>query len=325
MRRLCAVLAVALSASANAFASDIQILTDPEGAEVSQGSMHLGSTTKEGLRVLGVEPGMVTFTISKPGFETVTRVISVESSTEPMTILVRLQPTQTPGMAESAPTSPTPTASPAPSPVTPKDAAVPETAPAAKPKGGSNTALIILGGAAVVGGGVAALAGGHGSSTAAPTTTTTVPPTANLANLSATVTSPQQGAILNCNQEAFFTVSLTNTAHALVYITGVRLHQSYVDAACGALPDFTYQVTNSQIGTGTADVLNNQLLSRGGVGCCTPRPGCSGSCHVQFSFTVLTSVGEVTAGFLDYSIVFNGCSVCLSAAEFGAVSCSVKP
>ncbi len=326
MRCLCAVLALTFSGSAPAFASDIQIVTDPEGAEVSQGAMHLGVTTKEGLRIVGVEPGMVTFTISKPGFETVTRVLSVESGTEPITVVVRLQPA-TPGPPEATPTTPSPDASPVPGQGTPKTAATPEPSAEPKQKGSSNTALIILGGAALVGGGVAALTAGHGASTAATTTTTTttVPPTANLANLSATLTSPQQGAILNCNQEAFFTVSLTNTAHALVYVTGVRLHQTYVDAACGAVPDFTYQVTNSQVGTGTADVLNGQLLSRGGVGCCVARPGCGGSCHVQFSFTVLTSVGEVTAGLLDFSIVFNGCSVCLSATGFGATRCLVKP
>ncbi len=325
MRYLRAVLAVALSASAAAFASDIQIVTDPEGADVSQGSMHLGLTTKEGLRVVGVEPGMVTFTISKPGFETVTKVVSVESSAQPMTVLVRLLPAATSGTAEGTSTSPKPPASPAPNPVPSKTAVAPETPPPAKPKGGSNTALIILGGAAVVGGGVAALAAGHGSSTAA-TTTTTLPPTASLANLSATVTSPQEGAVLNCNQPAFFTVSLTNTAHALVFITGVRLHQTSVVGACSALPDFTYPVTNSQVGTGTADVLNGQaFFSGGGVGCCPPGVRCGGSCHVQFSFTVLTSVGEVNAGLIDYSIVFNGCSVCTSAAGFRAVSCPAKP
>jgi hypothetical protein len=322
MRLLCVILAVAMSASAIAFAADIQIMTDPEGAEVSQGSMHLGTTTREGLRVVGVEPGMVSFTISKAGFGTVTRVISVESSTEPMTILVRLQPTQTPGMTESTPTSPTAAASPVPSPVIPKTAAVPETAPAAKPKGGSSTALIILGGAAVVGGGVAALAAGHGSSAAATTTTTTVPPTASLANLSAIATSPQQGTVLNCNQPAFLTVSLTNTARALVFVSGVRIHSTSVVGNCTGGADFTYEVTNSQVGTGTADVLNNQELFNGGVGCCISRPGCSGSCHFQYSFTVLTSVGEVPAGSIDFGVVFDGCSVCRG---FSTASCHAKP
>jgi hypothetical protein len=174
MRWLCAVLAVALSASATAFASDIQIVTDPEGAEVSQGSMRLGTTTKEGLTVVGVEPGMVTFTITKPGFETVTRVVSVDSATTPMTVLVQLRPAATPGTSLTTPASPTPTARPAPSTVAPKAASAPETATAPKQKGGSKTALLIVGGAAVVGGGVA-LAAGKGSSTPSPVAPTPVP------------------------------------------------------------------------------------------------------------------------------------------------------
>ncbi len=318
MRRLCAVLVVTLSASATAFASDIQIVTDPEGAEVTQGSMRLGVTTKEGLRVVGVEPGIVTFTISKPGFETVTKVVSVESATEPITVLVRLRPAATAGTTENPPTPPTPPASTA----TPKTAAVPpETAPA-KQKGGSNTALIILGSAAAVGGGVA-LAAGHGSSP--PTTTTTLPRAATLSDLSAKVTSPQQGAILNCNELAYFTVSLTNSAPALVYITGVRLHITPVAGNCFVGPDYTYPVTNAQVGTGTANVLTNQLLFTGGVGCCRSATGCSGSCNFEYSFTVLTSVGEVSAGNIDFGVVFNRCPVCTFLAGFSAASCPAKP
>ena len=199
-----------------------------------------------------------------------------------------------------------------------------ETTPAPKQKGGSKTALIILGGAAVVGGGVA-LAAGHGSGTTASTTTTTLPRTASLADLSARVTSPQNGAALNCNESAYFTVSLTNAAPALVYITGVRLHTTPVVGGCTGSPDYTYSVTNAQVGTGTANVLTNQSLFTGGVGCCLSNSGCSGSCNFQFSFTVLTSVGEVSAGHIDFGIVFKGCSLCTSFAGFSAASCPAKP
>jgi hypothetical protein len=324
MRRLCAVLAIAFSASAAAFAGDVRILTDPEGAEVAQGSIHLGVTTKEGLRIVGVEPGMVTFTISKPGFETGTRVISVESLTEPMTVLVRLLPAQVRETTQATPTSPEPAASPTPSPVTPKTAGAPETAPAPKPKGGSKTARIILGGAAGFVGGVALAVAINSGATASPTPTT-LPPRASLANLSATVTSPQEGAVLNCNQPAFVTVSLTNTAPALVFVSGVRRHQTSVAGTCGSVPDFTYPVVDSLVGTGSADVLHNQVLFNGTVGCCEPPGGCGGSCNVQFSFTVVTSVGEVNAGLIDYGIVFNGCALCTSFAGFNGAGCPAKP
>lgn len=307
MQRCFAVLAVAFGVSASAFSGDIRILTDPEGAEVSQGSMHLGATTKEGLRVVGVEPGTVTFTISKPGFETVTRVVSVESATEPITVLVRLRPTETRGTTETTPTTPKVAASPA----------------VEKKKGGSKTALIILGGAAAVGGGVAIAAGGSSSSSSPTTTTTTLPPTASLADLSATVSSDQQGRVLNCKDTVFFTVSLTNRAPALVRINGVRRHLSATTCG-GSTADFTYTPTNLAIGTGTADVLNHQEIFRGGVGCCSGSTFCSGACHVQYSFTVLTSVGEVPAGSIDYGIVFDRCVMCSSFEGFGAAMCPLE-
>ena len=322
MRRLCAALAVALSTSVATFAGDIRIVTDPEGAEVSQDSMQLGVTTKEGLRIVGVEPGVATFTISKPGFETVTKVVTIESATEPMTVLVRLRPVATPEAIEDTQALPNPAESPVSSPVTATTGA-PETAPASKQKRGSNPALIILGGAALVGGGVA-LASGHGSSPTTTTTTTTLPRVATLADLTATVTSPQNGAALNCNESAYFTVGLTNAAPALVRITGVRLHTESVVGDCTGVPDFTYAVTNSQIGTGTANVLTNRLLFSGGVGCCSDRRGCSGSCSFQFSFVVLTSVGEVPAGHIDFGIVFKDCPICPSLAGFRAASCPAK-
>ena len=309
MLRLCAALAVALGAPAAAFPADVRIVTDPEGAEVVQGSISLGVTTREGLRVVGVEPGSVTFTISKQGFETVTKVVSVGSGSEPMTLLVRLRPLVAPGETESADTAGAPN---------------PEPVPTPKPKGGSNTALIVLGGAALVGGGVA-LAAGHGSSPPPTTTTTTLQRTATLADLSAQVTSSQEGKLLNCNDLAFFTVSLTNKAPALVFITGVRLHGTSLTGGCTVGPDFSYPVTNAQVGTGTANVLTNRLLFSGGVGCCSDRSGCRGSCNFQFSFTVLTSVGEVPAGAVSFGVEFDRCPVCSSLAASGFTLCPARP
>jgi hypothetical protein len=174
-----------------------------------------------------------------------------------------------------------------------------------------------------VAGGVA-LAAGHGSSTmgAPATIATTLPPMVTLANLSAKVTSPQEGMLVKCSQSAFFTVSLTNTAPALVFVNGVRLHTTSVGGDCTAAPDFTYSITNSQVGQGTADVLNNQEMFSGGVGCCE-HSGCGGdTCSFQFSFTVLTNVGEVPAGAVDYAILFNGCATCSSSVRSTALRCT---
>jgi hypothetical protein len=308
MQRLRAVLAVALSACATAFAADIQNVTDPEGAEVSQGTMHLGATTKEGLRIVGVERGTATFTISKPGFKTVTKVVSVESATAPLTLLVRLQTDATPGATEANPTTPKPEASP----------------PASGKKSSATKTTLLVVGAGAVGAAVLAASGSSSSLAAATTTTTPLPPAASLADLSATVTSPQEGGRLNCNENAYFTVSLTNTARALVFVRGVRLHTTSVVGNCTGAPDFTYNVTNSQLGTGTADVLNNQVLFSNGVGCCE-RPPCGGdACNFRFSFTVLTSVGDVPAGTIDFAILFNGCPTCSSFAGLSAARCPAK-
>jgi PEGA domain len=173
MRSLYCALVVVLSAGP-AFASDLQIVTEPAGAEVFNGSMLLGTTTKEGLTVVGIDPGMVTFTISKPGFETVTRVVSVEDTTTLMTVVVRLRSAS---RREGIPTAPASAqAPPAPDavPVTPRPESHAQSAPVAK-KGGAKTALLILGGAAVVGGG-AALAAGGGASSAPPPPSTPVAP-----------------------------------------------------------------------------------------------------------------------------------------------------
>src|SRR5260370_26770938 len=71
-----------------------------------------------------------------PGFETVTRVVSVESATEPM-VLVRLRPAATPRTTENPPTPPTPPATTA----TPQAAAVPPETPPAREKTRCTTAL----------------------------------------------------------------------------------------------------------------------------------------------------------------------------------------
>jgi hypothetical protein len=223
--------------------------------------------------------------------------------------------------------APSPSASPAPAP--PVEKTAPATTAAASPppkKGGSKGLLILLGvgGAVGIGAAVAGGGGGGGSSTPATQPPATLPPTASLADLSATVTSAQQGKVLNCKEPALITVALTNRARALVSVSGVRRHQSSVSGGCTSTNDFTYNVTNPAVGTGTADVLNAQQLFSNGVGCCRAGSSCSGSCHVGFTFTVLTSVGEVNAGAIDYGIVFERCSVCSSFQGFGAAVCPTQ-
>lgn len=152
------------------------------------------------------------------------------------------------------------------------------------------------------------------------TTTTTVPATASLANLSATVSSQQDGTNVVCTDPVRVTVNLTNTAHATVLVTGIRRHQTSVLGDCNTVDDFTYPTITTSIGTGSAAVLNNTQLFYPGSGCCSRFP-CSAFCQVGFSFTVMTSVGEVNAGVITYGLTFNNqCAQC-SSSSLGALNC----
>lgn len=172
---------------------------------------------------------------------------------------------------------------------------------------------------------VCLLAGcGGGDSTTSSTPATTVPPTPTLANLSATVSSPQDGTNIACTDPVLVTVTLTNTAPATVSVSGIRRHQTSILGGCTPLNDFTYPTITSSIGTGSAAVMNNTQLFYPGSGCCSRYP-CSGFCQVGFSFTVLTSLGEVNAGVIVYGLTWNNqCAACSSTFRFGALSCPTR-
>ncbi|HXK12222.1 MAG TPA: hypothetical protein VMT70_21465 [Vicinamibacteria bacterium] len=168
---------------------------------------------------------------------------------------------------------------------------------------------------------VSLLSGCGGNSTTASTPATTMPPTPTLANLSATLSSPQDGTNIACTDPAFVTIVLTNTAHATVSISGIRRHQTSVVGNCTTVPDHTYPAIDPSIGTGSAAVLNHTQLFYPGSGCCSSFP-CDDFCQVGFSFTVLTSLGEVNAGTITYGISFsNQCAACASASSLAAPSC----
>jgi hypothetical protein len=162
---------------------------------------------------------------------------------------------------------------------------------------------------------------GGGSGTTSSTPATTAPPAASLTNLSATVSSPQNGTNIACTDPTLVTVILTNTAHATVAVSGIRRHQISVLGDCTTVEDYTYPTITTSIGTGSAAVMNNTQLFYPGSGCCSRFP-CSAFCQVGFSLTVLTSVGEVNAGVITYGITFNNqCVPCASTSSLGARSC----
>lgn len=165
---------------------------------------------------------------------------------------------------------------------------------------------------------------GGGSSSTSSTPPTTVPPATSLTNLSATLSSPQNGTNITCTDPVLVTVVLTNTAPATVAVSGIRRHQTSVLGDCDAIPDFTYPTITPSIGTGSAAVMNNTQLFYPGSGCCLSYP-CNWFCQVGYSFTVLTSLGEVNAGVITYGITFNNqCAKCSSTSSLGALSCPTR-
>ena len=81
---------------------EVRIITEPEGADVWVFSLHLGTTTREGLRLLLEKPATVTFTIRKRGYVTVERTVRIIPPWElpywswtrrpPTVVVVPLQP-----------------------------------------------------------------------------------------------------------------------------------------------------------------------------------------------------------------------------------------
>jgi len=217
--------------------------------------------------------------------------------------------------AQSAPPPPAnivsvvrPTPAPPPSP-----AAAPTASTATAAQGGHAKALPILlgvGGAAVVGVALAAKGGGGSTSSTLPPTPVTV-----LSDLSATTTSAQRSANITCTQAVTATVTLTNRGSAGVTVTGVRHNSLTVTGTCNAAQPFTFTpIVGTVAAGGTATVLNTQLFNNGS-GCCNSTSACDGRtfCQIRASFTVVTNLGEVSAGAFDYGVTFSGCSICSSS------------
>jgi hypothetical protein len=209
---------------------------------------------------------------------------------------------------------------PVPSPATPATSTPSgsTTTPAAKGKSSKTIPILIGAGAAVAGVGALAAAGGKDSVS---TPTTTLPPaTTTLAQLSASVTSPQRNTNIVCTQNVSAVVTLTNRGPSSVMVTGVRHENRSVSGGCSAAQPFTFSPAAVLVGANqTVTVLSNTLFANGS-GCCNPNTVCNGTGFCEFTaiLTVVTSVGEVPAGGFNYGITFNRCVACSS--NLGATS-----
>jgi len=64
-------------------------------------------------------------------------------------------------------------------------------------------------------------------------------------------------------------------------------------------------------------VLDRSLYGGRPIGCCRGHD-CASSCRIQQGFEVLTDVGNVDAGVVNYKIFFQNCPPCASAAAASA-------
>jgi hypothetical protein len=140
---------------------------------------------------------------------------------------------------------------------------------------------------------------------------TPLPSPATLADLSASVASPQADALINCADDVVARVSLTNHAPASVSVTGIRKSTRIPRGQCGASEDFTYRPSASFAAGGQTTVILNQPLYSGGSGCCS---GCNGqTCKIEQTLTVIAAPGEIPAGTFSYFVNFIGCQACSSS------------
>jgi hypothetical protein len=155
-----------------------------------------------------------------------------------------------------------------------------------------------------------------GSSPAAPPAAPTPPPTTlpptptTLADLTATVTSPQTDASINCTDDVRARITLTNRGGTSVEVTGVLDTSGIPSGHCSGGGDFTYQLSAPRfvVPNSTAVILDQSLYSNG-PGCCAGR-GCAGACTFQEAFQVVTALGNVPAGSFNYTVFFQNCRSC---------------
>jgi hypothetical protein len=180
-------------------------------------------------------------------------------------------------------------------------------------KGRSKALLAILGVGAGVGAAVA-LAGGGGDGS--PSTASTPAPAPDP---TATVTSPQEGTVVSCTDDIHVVVTVENPTPNALAVAGVENTSESTGGGCEASPPFTFTpLVSSVAARSTAVVLDKGLYGSDGCGCCSGECG-GGTCSFRETFTVVSGVGPIPAGAIDYSIHFSGCVPCASASGRQAV------
>jgi len=150
---------------------------------------------------------------------------------------------------------------------------------------------------------------------------TPVPVPATLADLSATVASAQADRLLNCRDDVFVQVALTNRAATSVLVTGVRRVSRTVSGGCST-SESTYHITSLASPRVSTVVMSGPLYT-GGSGCCGFGIGCDGryTCEFEQTLTVLTALGDVPAGTFNYRVNYVDCVKCPGISAASGIPC----
>jgi len=166
---------------------------------------------------------------------------------------------------------------------------------------------------------------GGSTPTAPPRTTTTTlapaptppPSPTTLADLSASVTSPQSEASVNCTDEVHARVTLVNNGGTDVAVRGVLKRIGITSGRCFGDHDFTYLPRTPVAPGKTTTIVLDRSLYGNGPGCCSGK-GCGSSCRFQEGFEVVTDLGNVPAGVFNYFVFFQNWPSCPTASSAGA-------
>jgi hypothetical protein len=145
-----------------------------------------------------------------------------------------------------------------------------------------------------------------------------------LADLSASVTSPQTDASINCTNDVIVRVTLVNRGGMPVTVSRIRGNVGIPSGRCFGGGDFSVRPRATLAPPNTETVVLNGSLFPDGPGCCSGRD-CGSSCRFLVSFEVVTDVGSVPAGSFGYTLFYQNCQPCTSAGVTGASACSPRP
>jgi hypothetical protein len=150
---------------------------------------------------------------------------------------------------------------------------------------------------------------------------TPTPPPPTLADLSATVSSPEADMRLACRDDVHARVSVTNRAQGAVTVTGIHKTSAVIRGGCREAPDNTYIPSTRIVPGRSTTVIMDRPLYTSGSGCCFDENNCRGNCDFQETFEVVTELGNVPAGRFQINVTFQNCLICSSSMATGLGQC----